>query len=164
MSFFAVAVAADAVAVPCYTNCIIRVLQLFLNNCKIAHIQAVKKVILCAFCHLKCGKQSAIIIDVERQKAHRKRRRKKGRKKMNDCCVSVDGANYRRISKAAARKVYAAGLHLMLCPVGMRPGGPWCIGALVEHHDESFDSIINAFEHYNCSAKAGYYTAYYISE
>ena len=110
---------------------------------------------------MQCGKQSAIIGDVERQKAAESGGEKKGRKKMNNNNVTINGAGYRRISKAAARKVYAAGLHLILCPVGMRPDTPWHIEAFVEHRNESFDSVVNAFEYFNCNAETGYYTAFY---
>lgn len=75
---------------------------------------------------------------------------------------------YKRISKAAARKVYNAGGEIYMCPVKLAPGGFWrpeCSASGAAEYAGRFDSLVNAFEFYNCyDARTGEYTAFYIKQ
>lgn len=70
---------------------------------------------------------------------------------------------FRRISKAAARKLFETGKVVYLCPVNLRPGGPWHPEMGVKYHSgEGFDVCVNAVTWYNCTGReTGRYLAYY---
>lgn len=79
---------------------------------------------------------------------------------------TVVGA-YKRINKTQARRLYKTGQHrfITLCPVHLRPTGPWGVGVTLDQMDNSqdFDSLVNAFEAYNCiNSETGRYAAYYV--
>lgn len=78
----------------------------------------------------------------------------------------VDGRAYVRISKRRARALYNAGHKLILAPVNMIPESAWCntqcIGKNLKYSDGgAFDTLVNAFEYYNCNTECGEYAAYY---
>lgn len=66
------------------------------------------------------------------------------------------------ITKAAARKLWAAGKPITLCPSKLRPGGPFASDMTVFPDDRTFDQVDNEFTYYNCSWEAGYYPRFYI--
>jgi hypothetical protein len=82
--------------------------------------------------------------------------------------VSING--YTRITKRAALKRFNNGECIYLCPVKLRPGGPWHPEITITNKGhfagvtEDFNKIINQFEYYNCNVETGYYAAYYIRE
>lgn len=91
---------------------------------------------------------------------------------------TVDG--FTRISKRAAEKRYNAGEVVILCPVKLRPGFPFFPEIPVQREEFSplggdgfnivvprsrdFETVVNAFCFYNCSAGAGKYPAFYVRE
>lgn len=79
--------------------------------------------------------------------------------------ISIGG--FTRITKAAARKLYESGAEIFLAPCKMSPVSPWgnAIACLKERHECTFESLVNAFEYYNCnSSETGLYTAFYVKE
>lgn len=81
---------------------------------------------------------------------------------------AINIAGYKRISKQAARKRFAAGLVTYAYPSNIRPGNMWisaCPIAQDNSYGLDFDKIINAYEYYNCNhAETGRYTAFYVRE
>ncbi len=84
--------------------------------------------------------------------------------------LNVEINGYKRIRKDEARGRFSNGEFIYLCPVKLRPGGPWHPEITITNKGhlagvtEDFNKIINRFEYYNCNAETGYYTAYYIRE
>lgn len=72
--------------------------------------------------------------------------------------------HYTRISKAAARKAYAAGETVYFCPVKLNPESPWGLLWYPCNNDIPFEKIVNEFEWYNCTAETGRYAAFYIKK
>ena len=76
------------------------------------------------------------------------------------------GSQYRRISKAKARKLWGTGPTISLCPVKLRPGGPWQSDIryfVEEQREREFDRLVNSFVWYNCQHnETGYYPAFYL--
>jgi hypothetical protein len=74
--------------------------------------------------------------------------------------------NLTRVSKGIARKLWGQNKILSLCPVKLRPDGPWRPNIDVfpeEQKEKEFDKFVNEFEWYNCQLnETGYYTAFYI--
>lgn len=76
-----------------------------------------------------------------------------------DVCGNV----WTRCTKKHARTVYNRGEKVIICPVDMRPFGPWGYGCMIDNSDGgSFAKAINAFEFYNCRTETGRYAAYYV--
>ena len=74
-----------------------------------------------------------------------------------------------RISKAMARKLYEEGVDILFIPCNLRPDSPWGLGiwnsADIWGNTETFDSLVNSFEIYNCcNTETGNYCAYYVKE
>ena len=75
---------------------------------------------------------------------------------------------YSRISKARARKEFNMGNDVYIMPVNMSPVNGWvlpyCANIFAWYTESnSFDSIVNAFEFYNCNGgEMGKYAAFYI--
>lgn len=75
------------------------------------------------------------------------------------------GITYKRITKAAARKLYEAGKNIVLCPCNLRPFSFW--HPEIETNKEqsveaSFYKLVNEFEFYNCTnSETGKYTNFY---
>lgn len=92
--------------------------------------------------------------------------------------IAIDG--YKRITKAAARKLYNSGHTIRICAVNMSPVNIW--GAYSDTNNreytnissdgfnntiaknKAFETVVNAFIYYNCNHETGYYPAFYIKE
>lgn len=66
-----------------------------------------------------------------------------------------------RISKKKAKKMFDAGATIYLQTSKFRPFGVWSQAMPIEKADESFESVVNSFEYYNCGYEQGYYTHFY---
>ena len=70
----------------------------------------------------------------------------------------------KQIQKRTAKKLFESGETIYLQSSNMRPFGPWstCVDINKEKADgETFESIVNSFEYYNCSRETGLYTTFY---
>lgn len=76
--------------------------------------------------------------------------------------IQVTTAHYKRISKAAARRIYDNGGELYFCPVKLNPESPWGLLYWPGDRGTSFDDHVNVFEAFNCNAETGRYTAFYV--
>ena len=80
--------------------------------------------------------------------------------------VRVGG--YERISKAKARKMYEAGETVYLVACKLRPDNCWGLLYDANYYNwnkcEPFDTVVAAFEWYNCRPDTGKYTAFYRKE
>lgn len=87
---------------------------------------------------------------------------------------AVETKDYLRITKSQARKRYMNGGTIYLLPCRMNPDNHAQAPMLVRLHrygnetgrpdfsdQNSFDTVVNAFEYYNCDKERGYYTAFY---
>ena len=71
----------------------------------------------------------------------------------------------RRINKKEARRRFNNGEEITLVACKMRVDSPWGPGYRIDNKQEKdFDSIVNAFEYYNCTRETGYYASYYVEE
>ena len=81
---------------------------------------------------------------------------------------AINIAGYKRISKQAARKRFAAGLVTYAFPSNIRPGNMWIPEYPFSQDDaqgRTFDQVITKYEYYNCNhAETGRYTAFYVRE
>lgn len=69
-----------------------------------------------------------------------------------------------QIQKRTAKKMYENGETVYLQTRNFSPFGVWsqCFDVDKERSaNESFDSVINAFEYYNCNSESGLYTTFY---
>ena len=85
-------------------------------------------------------------------------------------------ANYKRVNKPTARKMFNMGCSILLLPCKVNDsivfeenyGGffqPITINITTCGHDSNkFDRTINEVEYYNCNAEVGYYLHYFVSE
>ena len=88
--------------------------------------------------------------------------------------MNITTDKYRRIDKRVARRLYENGRTIRLVACKMHPANLYGVGIAeitldldkIETYGrdrwDDFDSVVNAFENYNCSYETGYYTAYYI--
>lgn len=74
----------------------------------------------------------------------------------------------KRISKAAARKIWNNGENFIMVPCKLSPKG---LGACFTRCDlsndwqhDSFDALINEFSFYNCNRETGQHVAFYLEE
>lgn len=74
----------------------------------------------------------------------------------------IETKHYTRISKAAARSLYAAGDDVYFCPVNLNPESPWGLVWNPPNNDIPFEKLVNEYEWYNCNNECGRYTAFYI--
>lgn len=75
----------------------------------------------------------------------------------------VDGRLYRRINKATARKVYDNGKTIFMQSCNIRFDSMWQSACpITPDGTTSFDSVVNAFQYYNCDSERGRYPHYYI--
>lgn len=78
------------------------------------------------------------------------------------------GISWTRVNKRRARALYDAGHTITVAPVNMRLNHVWCtyirIGRKLKFSlDDSFDSLVNDYEYYNCNSnEVGRYPAYYV--
>lgn len=74
-----------------------------------------------------------------------------------------------RIGKKQARKLYNTGktVYLAACNANLKSRWihPFMINSTnVDCDGQSFDSVVNAFEYYNCNSELGKYAAYYVEQ
>lgn len=82
-------------------------------------------------------------------------------------------ANYKRVNKPTARKIYNQGCSILLLPCkvnesvldGLHPWIKPCEINIInsESFENNFDRAVVNFEYYNCNAELGYYAHYYVS-
>ena len=85
-------------------------------------------------------------------------------------------ANYKRINKPTARKIYNHGCDILLLPCKVSESAlydstsdncwvrPTCINIIdSKSFENKFDRAVVNFEYYNCNAELGYYAHYYVS-
>lgn len=85
-------------------------------------------------------------------------------------------ANYKRVNKATARKMYNHGCSILLLPCKVRESAIYdstssnlwvrpCEINIIESSsfENKFDMAVNNFEYYNCNAELGYYAHYYVT-
>jgi hypothetical protein len=73
----------------------------------------------------------------------------------------------KKINKTQARKQYEAGNTIYLFPSKANINSPWWNGGMpINKNDQenSFDSVINSYEYYNCNNETGKIAAYYVKE
>lgn len=90
---------------------------------------------------------------------------------------TADGFTFARVRKNTARRAYAVGLSVVVCPVNLRPFTPWHTEFIINKRDREqfissldvdaakndFNNLINSIEYYNCkNAETGKYCAYYL--
>ena len=87
---------------------------------------------------------------------------------MKNCTFTdKDGKQYRRITKAMAKKLYNDGKTIVLCPCNLRPFTMWHVEFSINISDDGdvkndFDMRVMHFVHYNCTCnETGRYTAFY---
>lgn len=88
---------------------------------------------------------------------------------MKDCTFTdTDGKQYRRITKAMAKRLYNDGLTVIACPSNLKPFGAWNVEQPLNINDgvenaNDFDKRILFFEFYNCNSnETGRYTSFYV--
>lgn len=97
---------------------------------------------------------------------------------MNKYTFDHNGINYSRVSKAAARKAYAAGKTVYLQSCNFRLFSLWTSPAELNRKTvesdpidgvnenaivKYFDKFVNSFEFYNCiNSETGKYAAFYV--
>lgn len=74
----------------------------------------------------------------------------------------IETKHYTRISKTAARDLYAAGDDVYFCPVNLNPESPWGLMWNPPNNDIPFEKLVNEYEWYNCDNERGRYAAFYI--
>ena len=74
----------------------------------------------------------------------------------------IETKHYTRISKTAARSLYAAGGDVYFCPANLNPESPWGLMWNPPNNDIPFEKLVNEYEWYNCDNERGRYTAFYI--
>lgn len=74
--------------------------------------------------------------------------------------------NWNRIYKPTARKYWEAGLDMKVIPNKTSPLSVWHMGHVNKHQglNTDFNSFLNQFEYYNCSAELGHYAAFYVTD
>lgn len=83
---------------------------------------------------------------------------------MRTIVQSFGGAEYKRVSKPTAKRLYADGKEIFVAPWKARFGNWYASFAMKKESDEDdFESRINAFIYYNCQCdEIGKYPAFYI--
>lgn len=78
--------------------------------------------------------------------------------------IPIKTANYARIDKRTARRLYATGAaDLYFCPVNLNPESPWGLLYGPVNRETPFDNHVNQFEFFNCTSRGtGRYTAFYV--
>lgn len=75
----------------------------------------------------------------------------------------IEIGGYTRISKKKAMKLYEAGNTVHMTSCKMRPGSIWQPTVEVKNDGETeFNTVVNAFEYYNCDYGRGYYASFYV--
>lgn len=74
-------------------------------------------------------------------------------------------AQYTRINKSEARKLYNLGRTITVLPCKANPNNPWFSNSMVSKGstDRDFDTLINEFVYYNCNTtELGRRPAFYV--
>ena len=69
-----------------------------------------------------------------------------------------------QVQKRTAKKLFESGETIYMQSCNMRPFGVWstCYDINKERADgDTFESIVNSFEYYNCSGETGMYATFY---
>lgn len=70
-----------------------------------------------------------------------------------------------RISKTIARNLFEQGVDILFIPCNIRPDNMWGLGVWnspdIWGNSETFDSLVDCYEIYNCNSETGRYCAYY---
>ena len=82
-------------------------------------------------------------------------------KKYEYCDV---GFTFMRVTKTEAAAAYRNRLPIILCPVNLRPGGPWHPEVkIIPDGKAPFEAVCRWFRFFDCTnAETGRYIAYYI--
>lgn len=79
--------------------------------------------------------------------------------------TSAKPASFRRITKRAARKLWAEGETFVVCPCRLYPSFPFGDHVYMNSaRGDSFDSAMADWQHWNASWEAGYYAHFYLEE
>lgn len=84
--------------------------------------------------------------------------------------IAIETENYKRISKAEARRRYNSGLDIYLLPAKMNPENMWGMMVCASNswwgcEEYSFDTFLITYNHFNCQyAELGTYPAFYIKK
>jgi hypothetical protein len=78
-----------------------------------------------------------------------------------------DDGKYKRISKAAAKKLFEQGKTFYIQSCNMRPENVWQSAYEVEpqriiEDGDTFTDFVNSYRYYNSDHERGYYPAFYI--
>ena len=76
----------------------------------------------------------------------------------------IETANYIRISKAAAKKLYNAGEEICMLPCKLNPENMYFqpMGLQIDEEEgASFEGAVNAATFYHCNYETGYYMNFY---
>ena len=71
----------------------------------------------------------------------------------------------KRITMTQARKLYNKGTKIYLMPSKAVPGSIWILPtriSMIDHNPKAFDSEVNAYRYYNCTAETGKRVHFYI--
>lgn len=77
----------------------------------------------------------------------------------------INVGEFVRISKCEAKRRYNAGEIIRICACNMSPVNMWSW-----YYDcgletgEEFETVVNAFQYYNCNNETGRYPAYYVKK
>lgn len=89
---------------------------------------------------------------------------------MNKETTYYNNKHYERIDKRQARKAFAAGENILICPSNMTLYSNiiWACAYEINNKKcdqfDTFDTVINNFEYYNCNRESGTYTKFYKEE
>lgn len=78
-------------------------------------------------------------------------------------------ANYKRVNKPTARKMFNHGCSILLLPCKVKFENEWIrpysMSLMTSEETENrFDRAVRTYEYFNCNAELGYYASYYVSE
>ena len=83
--------------------------------------------------------------------------------------ITLAGKNYKRIYKQQARRLFNEGYEILVYMINANPYSMWNQPFTVNNSSidgdakDTFDDLINNFEHYNSGDGYGHYSKYYIS-
>lgn len=67
-----------------------------------------------------------------------------------------------QVQKRTAKKLFDSGETIYVQNSNFRPFGPWSQRIeITNKNGETFESIVNSFEYYNCNSETGYYATFY---
>lgn len=68
----------------------------------------------------------------------------------------------KQIQKRTAKKLFDSGETIYIQNSNFHPFGVWSQCIEINNKDgDSFESIVNSFEYYNCNSETGYYATFY---